>query len=142
MSYLTKIFEFRFVNLVDENHDDIENIWEQVKQVRKKFLTNNYDPECDGNANTIVEDDIKKIIDNVVENLTKHTKYYDSYEFVANGNYYDYGNMIEDILETEIDKFLQRTSASKITKRHHIGNYKYHENKEKCRKVNCYNNLE
>ena len=61
LSYLTKIFEFRFVNLVDENHDDIENIWEQVKQVRKKFLTNNYDPECDGNANTIVEDDIKKI---------------------------------------------------------------------------------
>ena len=69
--------------MLQQNHDDIDNIWKIIKQVRKSFLSRNYDPKCQEHDNQIAEDDIKANVDNVEENLITKSTDYDSHENIT-----------------------------------------------------------
>ena len=79
--------------MLQQNHDNIDNFWIIIKQVRKNYLSQNDDPECKNNQ--IAEDDIKTNIDNIEENLNTNSTNYD---------YYD-ENITEDILQTGAEMF-------------------------------------
>ena len=55
--------------MLQQNHDDIDNLWIIIKQVRKNYLSHNDDPECKKYDNQIAKDDIKTNIDYVEGNL-------------------------------------------------------------------------
>ena len=45
--------------MLQQNQDNIDNIWKIIKQVRKSFLSHGDDTECQNYNNQIAEDDIK-----------------------------------------------------------------------------------
>ena len=69
--------------MLQQNQDDIANIWKIIKQVRKIFLSHNDDPKCQEYDNQIAEDDIKANVDNVEENLITKSTDYDSHENIT-----------------------------------------------------------
>ena len=66
------MYKYRFVNLLNQNQDHIDDVWKIVKQVRKNFLTEKTDPICRDHDNQISLDDIKTNIDNVEKHLTRN----------------------------------------------------------------------
>ena len=50
--------------MLQQNYDDIDNVWKIIKQVRKNYLSHYDDPECQNGDNQIAKDDIKTNIDN------------------------------------------------------------------------------
>ena len=81
--------------MLQQNQDGIDNLWIIIKQIRKKYLSHNDDPECDTLIHRITKDDINTNIDNVEENLTTNSTDYD---------YYD-ENITEDILQSGAEMF-------------------------------------
>ena len=80
--------------MLHQNHDDIDNFWKIIKQVRKSFLSDGDDTECQNYDNKIAEDDIKANFDNVEENLITKPTDYDSHK-----------NITEDILRAGAEMF-------------------------------------
>ena len=80
--------------MLQQNHDDIDNNWKIIKQVKKSFLISNDNPKCVPSFYPIVEDEIKKNNDNIEEYLTANTADYDSHE-----------NIAEDILQAGAEMF-------------------------------------
>ena len=80
--------------MLQQNHDDIDNIWKIIKQFRKSFLSDGDDTECKNYDNQIAEDDITANVDNVEENLSTKSTDYDSHE-----------NITEDILQIGAEMF-------------------------------------
>ena len=81
--------------MLQQNYDDIDNVWKIIKQVRKNYLSHNDDPECRENGNQIAKDDIKTNIDNVEERLTTN---------LTDFNFHD-ENIKEDILQAGAELF-------------------------------------
>ena len=90
--------------MLQQNHDDIDNIWIIIKQVRKKYLSHNDDSECQEYDNQIADDDIKTNIDNVEDNLTTKSMDYDPYDETMDYDPYD-ENITEDILHAGVEMF-------------------------------------
>ena len=80
--------------MLQHNHDDIDNLWIIIKQVRKIYLSHNDDPECQKNLDQIAEYDIKTNINNVENKTTNLIDYY----------YYD-ENVTKNILQTGAEMF-------------------------------------
>ena len=78
--------------MLQQNHDDIDNLWIIIKKVRKDYFSHNVDTEC---FIQIAENDIKTVIDNVEENLIKKSTEYDSHD-----------NITEDILQVGAEMFI------------------------------------
>ena len=81
--------------MLQQNHEDIDNLWIIIKQVGKIYLSYNDDPKCQEYDNQIADDDIKTNIDNVEDNLTKKSMDYDPYD----------ENVTEDILHAGVEMF-------------------------------------
>ena len=90
--------------MLQQNHDDIDNIWIIIKQVRKNYLSYNDDSECQEYDNQIADDDIKTNIDNVEDNLTTKSMDYDPYYETMDYDPYD-ENITEDILHAGVEMF-------------------------------------
>ena len=80
--------------MLQQNHEDIDNLWIIIKQVGKIYLSYNDDPKCQEYDNQIAEDDIKTNIDNVEKKTTNLKDYY----------YYD-ENVTKNILQTGAEMF-------------------------------------
>ena len=81
------IFINRFVNILQQYHYDIDNLWMKVKQVRNDFLVKNDDPKClIDQVNKIAEKYIKTNIDRVEIYLTKYSNDSDFYENITEKN--------------------------------------------------------
>ena len=65
--------------MLQQNHDDIGNLWIIIKQVRKSYLIGYDDPKCQKD-NQIAKNDIQKNIDNVAKNLAISSMDYDFHE--------------------------------------------------------------
>ena len=93
--------------MLKQNHIDIDNIWKIVKQVRKRFLSDNDDRQCQEDENQIANDDIKTNIDNVKKYLTINATDYESHE-----------NVIENILRigAEIFTYISFCPPKKLIK--------------------------
>ena len=79
--------------MLQQNHDDIGNLWIIIKQVRKSYLIGYDDPKCQKD-NQIAKNDIQKNIDNVAKNLAISSMDYDFHE-----------NITEDILQAGAEMF-------------------------------------
>ena len=80
--------------MLQQNHDDIDNIWIIIKQVRKNYLSHNDDLECPKWEHKIAYNDIKTNIDYVEAHLRAKSTDYDSHE-----------NITEDILQIGAEMF-------------------------------------
>ena len=78
--------------MLQQNQDNIDDIWKIIKQVRKSFLIDGDDIECRNYGYQIAKDHMKTNIDNVEENLS--TKSNDSHEKIT-----------EDILQAGAEMF-------------------------------------
>ena len=84
--------------MLQQNQDNIDNIWKIIKQVRKGFFSYGDDTECQNYDNQIAGDDIKTNVDNVEENLITKPTDYDSHK-----------NITEDILRAGAEMFTYLT---------------------------------
>ena len=92
--------------MLQQNHDDIDNIWKIIKQVRKSFLSDGDDTECKNYDNQIAEDDIKANVDNVEENLDTKSTDYDSHDYDYDDYEHDsHENITDDILQIGVEMF-------------------------------------
>ena len=81
--------------MVQQNHDDIDNIWKIIKQVKKSFLISNDNHlQCQTAFHLVLEDEIRANNDNVEKYLTTNSADYNSHEYIG-----------EDILQTAAEMF-------------------------------------
>ena len=90
--------------MLQQNHDDIDNIWIIIKKVRKNYLSHSDDPECLEYDNKITLNDIMKNIDKVKEYLRTKSTDYDYYDY-DDYDYDSHENITEDNLQTGAEMF-------------------------------------